>query len=101
MPPYPVICYAPNCGKEAVYKVAAQWSDGVTGELKTYYLSCPDCLAALYQKATFKRNKCQLAPGESLSVPGIYSLARGERDRQLLHCEEIEKQLSSKTEMAD
>lgn len=43
MAPYPVICYAPECRRIAVYKVAARWSDGTTGELKTYSLSCPGC----------------------------------------------------------
>src|SRR5262249_39941070 len=30
MSPYPVICYRPGCGRPALYKIAARWSDGVT-----------------------------------------------------------------------
>ena len=51
MPPYPVLCYAPGCTRPAAFKVAARWSDGVTGELKTYSLACPDCLAKLFAAA--------------------------------------------------
>jgi hypothetical protein len=92
MPPYPVLCYAPGCTNPASYKVAAQWSDGVTGELKTYYLACRDCLATLYREAAVKRNTCRLAPGESMSVPGIFLMARGERDQRLTRCDELETQ---------
>jgi len=90
MAPYPVICYAPDCAHEAVYKVAARWSDGTIGELKTYYLSCPTCLPELYRQAAVKRNRCRMAPGETLSDPAIFLLVRGERDRKLIRCEELE-----------
>ncbi len=90
MPPYPVICYAPGCKNEAVFKVAAQWSDGVTHELKTYYLACPGCLADLYARARAKRAACRLAPGESLQEPGIYEMHRGERDRALARRRDLE-----------
>jgi hypothetical protein len=90
MPPYPVICYAPECRNEAVFKVAAQWSDGITHELKTYYLACPACLADLYAMARRKRAACRLAPGEKLEEPGIYELHRGERDRLLQRRTDLE-----------
>jgi hypothetical protein len=93
MPPYPVICYAPGCAGEAVYKVAARWSDGLTAELKTYFLACASCLPALYRQARVNRDNCRLAPGETLNVPEIFLLVRGERDQQLVRCEEIEKRL--------
>src|SRR5580692_7844734 len=93
MPPYPVICYAPGCTGEALYKVAARWSDGITAELKTYSLACANCLPALYRKARLKRDNCRRAEGETLNVPEIYLLARGERDRQLSRCTELERQL--------
>jgi hypothetical protein len=93
MPPYPVLCYAPGCGQEAVYKVAARWSDGVTGELKTYSLACEQCVAELFRQAKAKRDRCRLAVGESLEKPAIFLLARGDRDRQLVRCEELEKSL--------
>ena len=45
MPSYRILCTHRDCGQSATFKIAACWSDGVTGELKTYALSCPDCLA--------------------------------------------------------
>jgi hypothetical protein len=90
MPPYPVICYASGCRNKASFKVAAQWSDGITHELKTYYLACPDCLADLHVRARAKRAACRLAPGETLEEPGIYELHRGERDRALMRRRDLE-----------
>ncbi len=95
MAPYPVMCYAAGCAREAVYKVAAHWSDGTTGELKTYYLSCAGCLSDLYREASLKRNRCRMAPGETLSEPAIFLLVRGERDRKLIRCEELETKINS------
>jgi len=90
MPPYPVLCYTPGCGKPARYKIAARWSDGVTGELKTYGLTCHDCQATWYARAKRSRAACRLAPGESLENPGIYRVERGARDQQLERLPELE-----------
>jgi hypothetical protein len=90
MPPYPVVCYAPGCSRPAVYKIAARWSDGITHELKTYSLACPDCVAALFTRAAAKRAACRLAPGETLEEPGVYELHRGERDRTLRRRPDLE-----------
>lgn len=90
MPPYPVTCYAAKCPRLATYKIASRWSDGVTDELKTYYLSCPDCLTDLFALAVSKRAACRLAPGESLDAPGIYELSRGDRDKTLKRREDLE-----------
>jgi hypothetical protein len=95
MPPYPVLCYAPGCGRPAEYKVAAHWSDGVTGELKTYSLCCPDCLPALYRSACERQAQCRLAPGERLDVPAVFRMERGFRDRQLVRATEVEETLRS------
>src|SRR3954462_12340381 len=64
--PYPVMCYAKGCPREAVYKIAAGWSDGVTSELKTYFLACETCLPELYRAAKVKKSACRLAAGETL-----------------------------------
>jgi hypothetical protein len=93
MPPYPVMCYAPGCPNPAAYKVAARWSDGVTRELKTYYLTCPACLPALYASAVKKRPECRLAVGETLDEPGIYELTRGQRDKDLKRRPDLEADL--------
>jgi hypothetical protein len=95
MPPYLVLCYQPGCGKPAVYKIAARWSDGLTQELKTYGLVCADCLPAWFRSSLGRRAACRLAAGESLEAPGVYELARGSRDRELSRREDLEKQLAS------
>jgi hypothetical protein len=90
MPPYPVMCYAPGCPNRAAYKIAARWSDGITHELKTYYLACPECVVRLFAAAVTKRAACRLAPGETLDEPGVYELQRGERDRALKRRKDLE-----------
>jgi hypothetical protein len=93
MPPYTVLCYRDRCGRPAVYKIAARWSDGVTEELKTYALSCADCLAEWFRRSRAKQAACRLAPGEVLEPPGIYRLERLSRDRQLQRLRDLEQQL--------
>ena len=82
MPPYPISCFTPACSRPAKYKIAARWSDGVTGELKTYALSCAVCLADWFRRSREKQAACRLAPGETLESPSIYELERGRRVRQ-------------------
>jgi hypothetical protein len=94
MPAYPVLCYRPGCGRPAVYKIAARWSDGVTQELKTYALSCPDCLADWFARSRARQAACRLAAGETLEPPGIFELARGRRDRQLTRRQDLEEQFA-------
>src|SRR5271155_3084123 len=95
MPHYPVLCYTKRCGKKAVYKIAANWSDGQTGELKTYALSCPQCLAAWFSASRAKQAACHKAPGEMLEPPGVYHLERGQRDHHLRRAIEVEQQLEA------
>jgi hypothetical protein len=91
MPAYALSCYGPKCGNLARYKVAARWSDGVTGELKTYALSCPDCLTTLLQRSVEKQRACRLAPGETLEAPGVYEIVRGQRDKELSRRKDLEQ----------
>jgi hypothetical protein len=90
MPSYPVRCYHPGCGRLAIYKVAARWSDGVTHELKTYALSCAECLAGWLVRSRAKQAACRLAPGETLDAPGVYEMLRGQRDQQLTRRQDLE-----------
>jgi hypothetical protein len=92
MPPYLVLCYTPDCGEPARFKIAARWSDGVTRELKTYSLSCPKCLGDLFADARRKQAACWLAPGESMETVNVFELARGNRDRDLVRREDLESQ---------
>jgi hypothetical protein len=96
MPPYPVLCYTPGCGKPAAYKIAARWSDGVTRELKTYGLACEECLPAWFRRAGERHAACRRAPGESLDAPGIYRMSRGERDQKLERIVQLENELTSR-----
>jgi hypothetical protein len=93
MPSYPILCYQPHCGRPAVYKIAARWSDGVTSELKTYALSCAECLPDGFRRSREKQLACRKAANEILEAPGIYLLQRGQRDRQLQRLPELEEQL--------
>ena len=90
LPPYPVLCYADNCSNEAVYKIAAQWSDGVTSELKTYSLACAPCVSALFRDARARKAACRLAAGETLGEPEVFEMTRGRRDRDLVRRRELE-----------
>ena len=90
MPPYPVRCYAPGCSQPAAFKIAARWSDGLTDELKTYSLACPDCVASLFADAVSRRAACRLALGETLDEPGVYEMVRGDRDRALKRRADLE-----------
>ena len=90
MPPYRVVCYAKGCTREARYKIAARWSDGVTRELKTYFLACGDCLPRLYISAGAKKAACRLTAGETLGDPEVFEIQRGARDRELVRRPELE-----------
>jgi hypothetical protein len=90
MPPFPVLCYARGCTREALFKIAARWSDGVTRELKTYFLACPECLPDLYRTARIKKAACRLAIGETLGDPEVFEMRRGARDRELVRRSELE-----------
>src|SRR6059058_6018880 len=94
-PPYPIYCYRPDCGRLAVYKIAARWSDGVTEELKTYALTCETCLADGFHRSRQKQAACRLAPGEILDPPGIFLLARGRHDRELQRRRDLEQQVGN------
>jgi hypothetical protein len=98
MPSYPLRCYSSGCEELAAYKIAARWSDGVTQELKTYALTCSACLAEWFRRSRAKQAACRLAPGETLQSPGIYELARGSRDSQLVRRDDLEQQLLSASE---
>src|ERR1700736_2845062 len=94
MPPYPVCCYSPGCGRPAVFKIAARWSDGVTHELKTYGLCCAECLADWFRRGRTRQALCRLAAGETLEVPGVFEMVRGQRDQQLTRRPDLEERLA-------
>lgn len=90
---YPVLCYEPGCTQPAAFKIAAQWSDGLTRELKTYGLTCEAHLHAWYLRSVQKQVACPRAEGETLEPPGIYRLEPQRADKQLERLPELETQL--------
>ena len=96
LPSYEVRCTRPGCSRLAVYKIAARWSDGVTQELKTYALTCPDCLEKWFRQSRKRQAACRTVQGEILEPPGIFLMAHGHRDRQLQRLPELEQQLAEK-----
>ncbi len=95
MPPYQVLCSTRDCKNPATHKIAARWSDGVVGELKTYALTCEEHLRAWFERTREKQKACRLTPGETLEPPGIYHLRRGQRDQSLERLTELEEQFSA------
>jgi hypothetical protein len=90
---YPILCTRKGCKRLAVYKIAARWSDGATEELKTYALCCAECLTEAYRGSFEKNRACRRAREEILEPPGVYLLARGQRDPELQRCPELEVQV--------
>jgi len=95
MPPYRVMCTSQDCTREASFKIASRWSDGVTQELKTYFLACEGCVAELFARAIAKKADCRLTANESLADPEVFELTRGHRDRELIRRKEPETQTHS------
>lgn len=71
---YKVLCQTPECGRPATVKVAAEWSDGITCELKTYALCCANCTADWLEQATKKQADRPENADETLSKPKVYPL---------------------------
>ena len=93
MPAYQVYCSTKECKNPAVYKIAARWSDGVVGELKTYGLCCESCLRTCFQRGRECQQACHVTAGETLEPPGVYLLQRGQHDYTLQRLTDIEAQM--------
>jgi hypothetical protein len=76
-------CSASGCGKPAVYKIAAPWSDGASRELKNYGLACVEHRDMLLARASRSREGLSLAEGETVGPVGLYRIIRGATDSQL------------------
>ncbi len=95
MPSYLIRCYEPGCGRPAVYKIAARWSDGITAELKTYGLTCEEHLRAWFIRSRSRQAGCRRSKNEILDPPGIFLLERGARDAGLTRLAHLEEQIAS------
>jgi hypothetical protein len=87
---YPVVCHRPDCTNLAEFKIAAQWSDGTTHELKTYSLSCAACLPTLFPQSREKQKNCRRTAGETLGKPGVYERQNPRNPRQLARRPDLE-----------
>jgi hypothetical protein len=91
--PIAVCCTAEGCQEPAQFKIAAEWSDGTTKELKTYGLACESHLELLFRRSREKQRACRLAEGETLGSPGIFRIEGGRRDRELVRLPDLESDL--------
>ena len=98
---YPVLCYEPGCQHAAEFKIAAQWSDGFTSELKTYGLTCPEHLRRWFLRSLQKQAACPLVEGETLEPPGIYRLNVHQTDKRLVRLPDLEAQLQTEAKLTD
>ena len=101
MPSYQIYCYTKDCKHSAEYKIAAKWSDGVVSELKTYGLCCEQCLPYWLRRGRKSYQACRLIPGETLDLPGIYLLQRGQRDQVLPRQTELEERVLAQAAKVD
>ena len=76
-------CSAPRCGKPAVFKVAAPWSNGTSHELKNYGLACDAHRDSQLALAQVHRQGLALADGETVGSVGLYHLDPDRRDVEL------------------
>jgi hypothetical protein len=76
-------CDTPGCGRDAIYKIAAEWSYGKLSELKNYGMACEGCVKDRLELASRQRERIQLAEGEQLGAVAAYRLMPGVRDREL------------------
>jgi hypothetical protein len=88
--PYVVRCTAQGCHEPATYKIAAEWSDGTTKELKTYGLACESHLQLLFRRSRDRQRGYRLAEGESLGAPAVFRIEQGRRDRELVRMPDLE-----------
>lgn len=80
---YQPLCSSHQCGRPALYKVAAPWSNGTSKELKNYGLACAEHRDEQLARARSNREGLALAEGESLGQVGLYELKLGLRDVEL------------------
>jgi hypothetical protein len=76
-------CTAVGCQEQALYKIAATWSDGTSHELKNYGLACELHRDAQLEIARRRHAILKLAEGETVGPVRIYVLREGCRDAEL------------------
>ena len=81
---YQPACSSPGCDLPAVYKVAANWSDGTSQELKNYGLACEEHRQSALDAARKRRAALKLWDGETVGTISLYKIQPGRRDVELV-----------------
>ena len=81
---YRAACSANRCRNPAVYKIAATWSDGSSGELKNYGLACEQHRDQELAVARRHHEGLRLAEDETVGPVELYVLRSGCRDAELV-----------------
>jgi hypothetical protein len=77
-------CSANGCRNPAVYKIAATWRDGSSGELKNYGLACEQHRDQELAVARRHHEGLRLAEAETVGPVELYGLRSGCRDADLV-----------------
>jgi len=77
-------CSANLCSKPAVYKIAATWRGGSSGELKNYGLACEHHRDQELAVARRRHQGLRLAEAETVGPVELYRLRSGIRDADLV-----------------
>ncbi|ADV60860.1 hypothetical protein Isop_0263 [Isosphaera pallida ATCC 43644] len=85
---YPPLCSVPDCGRLALYKAGATWSDGSQRELKHYGLACRLHRDDLMARAAASRRALRVSEGEYVGPVVLRRLVAGLRDAELPIAEE-------------
>jgi hypothetical protein len=77
-------CSTPRCETPAVYKIAANWSDGSSRELKNYGLACEQHREEELAAARRRHQGISLSEDETVAPVELYRLIPECRDRDLI-----------------
>ena len=80
---YEPLCSRPDCGRPAVFKLAAEWRDPLSRELRTYGLTCESHRDELLEAARGRQRRIHPGEGEVVAVVDTYPLLPGVRDAEL------------------
>lgn len=80
---YVPMCSEVGCDREAIYKVAAVWSDGTRRELKNYGLACSAHAEAQTARAQGRRDLLKLQDWETVGDVRLYRFDPDLRDSDL------------------
>ena len=80
---YRPMCSQAGCDRAAVYKIAAEWSDGTSRELKNYGLACSEHREMQSARARRHRDALRLQDWETVGEVRLYRFDPDRRDIDL------------------